>query len=149
MLDYVIQIGYYYVSSSQSLAASTSIITMFTQDQHPECPCGRTSPTYSTTPSSKLKLVSRIFRTVIVDYHVSMYRTAGGEPWCPANPGQPALYQCKPAIRCSPWFIELLYNPWWCTAADGSFGACCPDVYRTTGKPLIIRPFLIVACIHF
>ena len=65
-----------------------------------------------------------------------MYRTPGGEPWCPAKPGQPALYQCKPAIRCSPWFIELLYNPWWCTAADGSFGACCPDVYRTTGKVL-------------
>ena len=51
-LDYVMQSGYCYVSSSQSLAASTSTITMFTRGQHQECPCGQISPTYSITPSS-------------------------------------------------------------------------------------------------
>ena len=62
----------------------------------------------------------------------SVYRTPGGDRWCPAKPQERTSYQCKPAIKCSPWFIELLYNPWWCLAGDGSFGACCPDVNRPT-----------------
>uniref|UniRef100_A0A0P5PNQ9 Chorion peroxidase n=1 Tax=Daphnia magna TaxID=35525 RepID=A0A0P5PNQ9_9CRUS len=85
--------------------------------------------------SAQLGVSNRPDLSYVFSYPFNLYRTPGGEPWCPsAGPNKPALFQCKPAIRCSPWFIELLYNPWWCTAADGSFGACCPDVYKTTAS---------------
>ena len=60
----------------------------------------------------------------------SLYKTPGGGPMCPIESG---TTQCKPAIICSPWFINMLYNPWWCSTQTGGFGACCPDVRSTAG----------------
>jgi len=81
---------------------------------------------YSVAPNFARTDLSAVF-----NYPFNVYKIPGGDRYCPMQSGS---MNCKSAIKCSPWFVELLYNPWWCYANDGSFGTCCPDVYSTASS---------------